>query len=289
MNRIYIKIIMFILICFNFSLYAVEKEKTYTSIETLIKNHSVSAKIIGLGGHSEECTEFQIQSLKKDTLYILIEPGRRLVSDDSTFQDILIIKKYEITLPPLASIILNGYGFCCQSSNSSPKKNALFKIGFMAPKTWVELAEYVNENNFPSSAIQNAVWVMSNNHPISSVHHENPEIVLPLKQKLAKLKKEELPWYSLTFVSDTSRLFTGEAEELFGKITYRVKNQSIISINIRNSEGKVVSTLVENVARGPGEYFVNIKIPVKNWTKGKYSVYIIEDYSNINTKKDFNL
>jgi len=267
---------------------SVEKNK-FISVETHLKNHNINTEIIGSGGYQEECIDFSIKNLKNDTLFILIEPGRRLISYDSIFQDILILKKYEITLPPLASIILKGYGFCCQSSNKSPIKGAKFNIGFMAPKNWIKLAEFIDKNNFPADAIQHAVWVMSNNHPISSIHNEKPELVFELKKLVAELKKIELPWYSLTFKKDTSQLFSNIPEKLWGTINYRVKHQTIISINIRDKNDKIIVTLVERVAKGPGEYSIQINIPVINWKKGKYSVNIIEDYSNINTKKVFKL
>ncbi len=264
-------------------------ESKYISIETHLKNHSLSTHIIGTGGHQEECIDFNIKNLKKDTLFILIEPGRRLVSLDSTLQDILIIKKYEIILPPLVSIIIKGYGFCCQSSNRSPRINSKFNIGFMASETWIRLAEFVDKHHFPANAVQHAVWVMSNNHPISSIHNEKPEIVFELKKFVAELKKQELPWYSLTFKQDTSQLFSNVPEKLWGTINYRVKHQTIISINIRNSKGEIVTTLVERVAKSPGNYSAAINLPVKNWPKGNYTINIIEAYSNINTKKNFKL
>ena len=282
-------IIVSILIVSVNSLYANAHNKKYISVETHLKNHAISTKILGSGGYSEDCIDFNIKNLKSDTLFILIEPGRRLVSLDSSFQDILILKTYEITLPPLASIILKGYGFCCQSSNSSPGIGSKFNIGFMAPKTWVRLAEFIDKNNFPANAVQHAVWVISNNHPISSIHNSKPETVFALKKFVAELKQQELPWYSLTFKNDTSQLFSNVPEKLWGTINYRVKHQTIISVNIRNSKGVVVSTIVERVAKSPGNHSVRINMPVINWPKGDYSVFIIEDYSNINTKKNFKL
>ena len=282
-------IIVSILIVSVNSLYANAHNKKYISVETHLKNHAISTKILGSGGYSEDCIDFNIKNLKSDTLFILIEPGRRLVSLDSSFQDILILKTYEITLPPLASIILKGYGFCCQSSNSSPGIGSKFNIGFMAPNTWVHFAEFIDKHNFPANAVQHAVWVLSNNHPVSSIHNSKPETIFALKKFVAELKNLELPWYSLTFKNDTSQLFSNVPEKLWGTINYRVKHQTIISVNIRNSKGVVVSTIVERVAKSPGNHSVRINMPVINWPKGDYSVFIIEDYSNINTKKNFKL
>ncbi len=284
------KKILFISFLFFFIQTTFAKDKIkYISIEKYIKDNSINTKITGVGGYSEECLNFEIENLKPDTLFILLEPGRRIVSYDSTIQDILILKTVEITLPPLASIILKGYGFCCQSSNSSPSFGSKFNIGFMAPKTWVEFAEFADKSNFPADALQNAVWVLSNNHPLSSIHNEKPELVFELKKIVAKLTKQEIPWYSLTFEKDTANLFSNKPERIFGKIDYYVKHNSVISINIRDAEGNVVATLIKKLAQNPGEYYYNLNLSVKGWKKGKYTINIIRNYSNIIAKKEFSL
>lgn len=261
----------------------------FISIEKHINNNNISTSITGIGGYTEECLNFEIKNLKIDTLFILLEPGRRIVSADSTIQDILILKEVKITLPPLASIIVKGYGFCCQSSNSAPRFGSKFNIGFMAPKTWITFANFIDANNFTPDAIQNAVWVLSNNHPISSIHNDKPELVLELRKVVAKIKKQELPWYSLTFEKDTSNLFSNKPERIFGKIDYYIKHNTIVSINIRDDKGNVITTLIEKLALNPGEYYYKLNFPVSNLKKGEYSINVIENFSNINTTKKFKL
>ncbi len=274
---------------FSFSEATIVKKSKFISIENHLKSGNITLKINSKGKYSGESIKMQIKNIKPDTLYILAEPGRRLISYDSTFQDILILKKYEIVLPPLAYTEISVYGFCCQSSNAAPKLNSKFNIGFMAPKPWIKLAEFVDKNNFPDYAVQNAVWVLSDNHPISSIHNEKPDIVYPLKKLVAELTNQELPWYSLTFKQDTSVLFTGIPEKIYGQFSYTLKHNTVISINIRNSDGTVITNLIDRIAKGPGTYTYYLKLPVINWQKGDYSVYVIENYSNVNTVKKFKL
>jgi len=282
--------VLIIILSFFFFQFAFAKNKVkYISIEKHIKNNSINTKITGVGGYSEECLNFEIENLKPDTLFILLEPGRRIVSHDSTIQDILILKTVEITLPPLVSVIIKGYGFCCQSSNSGPSFGAKFNIGFMAPKNWIEFAVFADKSNFPPDALQNAVWVLSNNHPLSSIHNEKPELVFELKKIVAKLTNQKIPWYSLTFEKDTANLFSNKAEKIFGKIDYYVKHNSVISINIRDEKGNIVATLIERLAQNPGEYYYNLNFPVKGWKKGKYTINIIRNFSNTLIKKEFTL
>ena len=259
----------------------------YISIEKLTQSGLLKTEVKGLGGHQENCIEFSLKNLTNDSLFVLVEPGRRLTADDSVYQDIFIVKKNLIALSPLESKTVSGYGFCCQSNDHSPAKDSKFSLGFMAPKDWIKLATVIDENKFPVGAIQSAVWTVSNNHPLSSIYDENMESISLLRKTVAEIKGIEIPWYSLTFVKDTARLFSGKPERVFGDLDYYINSNSSITINIRDKKGILVKTLVKDDSKGPGKYQYKLNLLVKGWPKGEYTVYVFQDFSNLNLKKTF--
>jgi hypothetical protein len=261
----------------------------FISIEKLIKNNAVKGEIKGLGGYQEYCIGIDITNNTADTLPVLIEPGRRLVSDDSTEQDILLVKEIRTRLLPYENKKLKGYGFCCEASMHAPGLRSGFSVGYMAPKPWIQLAEVINNNNFPPEAIQNAVWVFSNDHPISSIYGDKAESIDLLRRTVSSIKGIELPWYSIAYEKDTAMLFSGRAERLWGTLEYHLKTNAIITINVRNKSGAIVAILMKAMAHNPGPYLFDVDLPVKNWQKGDYEVSIYEDYSNLNLRKKFTL
>ena len=261
----------------------------YISIEKLIKNRSIQEQITGLGGYQENCISFDLKNTTSDTLHVWIETGRRLISGDSTLQDIFLVKEIKTNIPPYESKKLLGYGFCCEATMHAPYPKSVFSIGTMAPAPWVKLAELINQNNFPTDAIQNAVWVFSNNHPLSSVTDNNTPAIKLLRSTIASLKGIELPWYSISYEKDTSTLFTGRAEKLWGTLEYSLKSNAIVTINVRNQNGILMATLMKAMAHNPGKYLFDVDLPVKNWKKGDYEINIYEDYSNLNLTKKFKL
>lgn len=265
------------------------KKEIFVSIEKLIKENKLEAKINGIGGHTEECVAFDLKNLTADTLYIHLEAGRRLTSIESETQDIFVVKNKAIRLEPHQEKTIIGYGFCCQSSNSSPSIKSEFNIGLMTPPEWLKLAEVIDENNFPSEAIQSAVWVLSNNHKLSSVHHEDLEKIQLLRQTLADIKGIILPWYTLTYQKDTAQLFTDKPDKLISDISYYLKTNSSVHINIRNAQGNLVYTVAKRINPGRGQHSFHLRLPVNNWPKGEYALYIYEDDNNLNTKKIFEL
>ncbi len=274
-------------IFFNTSFLFSNKLK-YKSIDEFVKKEKIKIKIFGIGGYQGNCIKFDISNKTSDTLFIRIEPGRKLISEDTTIQDILIIKEQLITLLPKASLIRDGYGFCCESSMSSPYKNSKFDIGVMSSQNIVKLAEFLNENRFPISAMQSAIWVFSNNHQISSIIDDDEKKVRPLKEFVANLLGIEIPWYSITYAKDTARVFSDKALLIYGIMKFKIQNNCIVTITVRDNNGMLVETIAEELSYGPGNYFYNVNLNINNWLKGKYTIFIHDD-SKLNTKADFEI
>ncbi len=262
--------------------------KEYVSIEKLLNEHKISLDIKGTGGHQENCIAIDIKNLTKDTIYLLIEQGRRFVSGDSDLQDILLVRKHEFAAPPLATIQRIGYGFCCEASMRSPGAGSLFKIGFMAPKEWIKVLDVINTYDFEAGAIQSAVWVLSDNHDISSVYSKNEENMKRLRTILAKVKGIEIPWYSVSYKQDTALVFTNQHLKVWGDIDYQIKHNSMVSVVVRSLDGMVMETLIEDMPVNPGFYTYKMELPIHNWPKGEYEINIL-DNSNLLIKKKFKL
>lgn len=275
--------------CFSWIVPEPEINDKFISIEKLAGDHRLKVDIEGLGGHQQECVEFDLKNLTADTLFVQIEPGRRLHSEDTTAQDILIVKRKNVTLVPYASVRVNGYGFCCKSHHHSPSAKSKFTVGSMAPATWQRLAQVIDANSFPAPAIQAAVWSLSNDHPLSAIDAKDPASVDLLKRTVASIKGIEVPWYTLRFEEDASSLFSGRHSLLTGELSYSINGNTMVSIVVKNQSGQLVKTLVKGDPQSSGEHIFDLKLVVANWPKGDYTICIYEDYSNLKKKMGFTL
>lgn len=266
-------------------------KKEFISIEKLVKNGELNVSIKSLGGHQQECVEFTIKNLTGDTVFARIEPGRRLHCEDTTMQDIFIVKHKNIVLPPNEDLVVNGYGFCCKSHHHSPKKETAFTIGAMAPEGWQKLAKVIDENNFPVKAIQDAVWCLSNDHEISAITDKNPNSVELLRRTVAGIKGMEVPWYTIIYAEaeTENQLFSNEHEKVTGQIKYHTNGNAIISVVVKDAKGQALQTLVKAASKSSGSYTYDLNLNVAGWPKGEYGIYIYEDYSNLNKKTTFKL
>jgi hypothetical protein len=270
-------------ICYAFVVPPPEAKHTFFSIEKLLKEDKLKVSIKGLGGHQQECVEFDLKNLSGDTLFLQIEPGRRLHSEDTTAQDILIVKTKQVILPPHAATTVNGFGFCCKSHHHSPAAKSVFKIGTMAPESWQKVARAIDQKSFDTESIQAAVWSMSNDHPLSAIPNHD------LRKIVADIKGIEAPWYTVGFAESADQLFSGKHQLFTGDLKYSVSSNTMISMLVKNETGQTVKTLLKAEAKGAGEYESKLNFSVAGWPKGKYQIYVYENFSNLNKKVGFEL
>lgn len=247
------------------------------NIEDAINNNYVSANITGLGGYRGYCILLQVSNLLNVDTTIYIEAGRRLNSIDSTVQDILITKEVKLFVKAGEQKNINLFGFCCQATNHAPSQNEKFDVGHLADSNLVKLAKFLNSNNYDNDIIQNAVWVISNNHPIYSVGSSNSTIrkkINNLYNTLASIKHLpiEYTWYSLTYKTDTAILFTGIPDSLYGDFDYQLWNNSNVSITMNDSTGHVVKRFMANKPHNPDKYNYEVRTSVFGFPKGKYTI-----------------
>jgi hypothetical protein len=276
---IYLTILISVVVFTGFISVKSSKEKKLTLGDGL-KSGMFKASVKGKGGHTGDCILMNIVNTSSLDTTIYIEAGRRLNSVDSTVQDILIVKEIPLLVRAGEEKNINIFGFCCQATNHSPSKDEDFEIGEMADSNLVKLAVFLSKNTFDESIMQNAVWVVSNNHPLSSVGSSNANKRKELKKLhnlLAAIKNLPLDfsWYSLTFKTDTARLFSGVPDSLYGDIDYSLWNAVPASLLITDDRGHVVHRFFTEKIHNPNNYSYEVKLSVDGWPKGKYYLRLV--------------
>lgn len=288
--RIYTAII-FLTVIFQLSGISQNKSEKYIPIGEAIQQKNISLKLKSLGGHSGECIQLEIINKSKDSLYVFIEPGRRLIAGDSTKQDIFIVRKDLLALQAFEKKTIPLYGFCCESNNGSPYENMKYSIGFMAPKKWVELANFIDSNKFDKGIVQSAVWVLSNNHSLSSVYSSDKEGTMKLRKKLSQLTGQAIPWFNTNYENstDSNTVFSGRQNKVSGLVDFYVKNTTQLSIRVINEKGIQIKLLEPPAPYNPGAYSYFMDLDVSGWPKGQYYLCVYEDGLVMTVKKPFTL
>lgn len=294
-KNIYSVSALLILILLSAFTYVSQKKtegKKSISIEKAIKEGVVSAEFKGSGIYSGESINLELKNLLPVDTLIKIEAGRRLTSDDSTLQDILIVKELDLFLAANEIKKLKLFGFCCQAHNGAPGYTD-FKVGYMADSAFIILAKYLSETNLPLTVMQNAIWVMSDNNPLNSIHNDNEKDKDKMKglfQLIAGLKGIDyvFPWYTLKYKTDTTRVFSGKPNRMFAEFDYYLSNNSTVDLFIKDANDQLIKKMFVNRPHHRGEYSYRFTLDVADMPKGKYYLRLYAD-NQLKLEKMFEL
>lgn len=268
---------------FGFIYLTVHAKRTPVSIEKAVKTGIVKLEAKGKGGHSGNCVQMKITNKGNDSLYVLLEAGRRLNSVNDEEQDILVTKELIVRLRANETRNVQVIGYCCQASNHSPKQESKFSVGKMADSSLVALAKFCNENKFSEGDVQSSVWCLSDNHSVAGIPGSNEK----LRKFVAGIKKEEIPWYQKDYeAASGQRTFSDRANKISGSISYTTLTDNYMNIQLRDANGHLVQKFTNNKLIPKGNYDYWFELQVTNWPKGKYFIHIYSG-EQLLTKKEF--
>ena len=152
---------------------------------------------------------------------------------------------------------------------------------------------FLSASNLPLDVMQNAVWVLSNNHSISSICNENENDRPKMKELykfIAGIKGLEMkfPWYTLKYKVDTAQLFSNRPAKLFGEFEYSLSDPAHVDLVIRDSHNTLIANLFSNRPQSPDNYNYRFSLDVAKWPKGKYFVILYVD-NQLRVKREFEL
>ncbi|MBA3664541.1 MAG: hypothetical protein H0W61_10080 [Bacteroidetes bacterium] len=283
MNRIII--ITLALVSFN-----AKAKHQKLNLQKAMEQHLVKAKANSLGGYQGYCMNLNLISLSPDSLIVYIEAGRRLNSTDDKNQDILIVKEEIIVLSKLENKWVKVKGYCCQANNHSPSQNAKYDINTLADSSLVTLARYLNAGSFDAHVEQQAIWAISDKKPTANITMRNDSLSLPLRELVATLKGEPLPWYTVisrTYVF-TSGVMENYPQLLRGKLNYSNDRDTYVTLFILDNKGKEVCLLKSQWMKAEVNGNYDLNVPVKSLAKGKYSIGLRTSDKEL-TKREFEI
>ncbi len=260
------------------------------SLQNALDKKLVSAKVHSLGGYQGYCIKMEVKNLSPDSLIILVEAGRRLNSIDEKNQDILVVREQFVMLKKYEDKYIDVKGYCCQANNHSPNAGAKYDVSVLADKTLVLLAHYLNVNTFANEVEQNAIWAISDNKNTANVTAANDTLILPLRNLVATIKGEPIPWY--TFATKTVNYLGGRMQTfptvLRGKLNFNNGKECYTTLHILNDKGLEVGNIIKQWTLVGNNQTYNLNMPVAGLANGKYTIELKNDEGEL-VKKEFKI
>ena len=249
-----------------------------TDLNSLLRNRQLSMSVTGAGGHAGESVRVQLNNLRSDTLTVRIPAGWRFVSQDSTLQDLLVVEDEVLALAPKAAGTVTCRAFCCEASMGGPDEGSAFTAGIMASEPLQKLARFLNTERFPDSAVQQAVWAVSDGNDISGISSDTDEGTRRLREFVSTLTGRPVPWYTTTYAAPAEgRVFNPAPQHLTGRVEFTQRHAGILSIVVKDARGNTIYVLDEGRDLRQGFYRIQVEVTVHGWEKGRYAICFATD------------
>lgn len=218
--------------------------KTKITLQKSFEQKLIKAKAICTGGLE---LNYIITNLLKDSLVLVLPPGWRFNSNDpkNDYQDILVTKQHILVLKAKETKTFHIKGFCCEYTKSGPVNGIAYTNGKLADSTLVNLARYLAAQKIDENAQQHSVWAISDKQETANITSQQDSLAQALRNYVATLKGEPLPWYTLFKKSGVSRNGTIVNQPICFKtdITYNVTKDCYSYCFIVDEKGNVVSEI----------------------------------------------
>ncbi|OJV27065.1 MAG: hypothetical protein BGO32_11445 [Bacteroidetes bacterium 37-13] len=260
-----------------------------THVVNAIATNLISAEIQGANGaeipnnfrENNYLPKLQMELVNNTNqeLNLEMEEGFLMEPTEKGYQVLLMTQPLIVKLKPKSKEKQFIYAMCAQLSMSSPSSKIKYKVGKKSSGALFELAQYIAKNRCQSFAAQEAVWSLTDNSPILSIHSENLNIQNGLQAFVANLKgvnleqlKKENAYNNLAQIM---AVYNGK--QFDRNIVFNTDTAHIISVGYYSQSGELLKPIIEDVLVKDGAHSIRYNPFPLSLTNKRYSVRMIKD------------
>jgi len=248
-------------------------------LASVLENNWITLKVTGNENstHYTKPIRATFTNTSKNPLRFSIPNGQIFRAEDSTVQDIVIVKEELIALKVQETKELPLYGMCIESSNSGNNLETLFYVDGLAEEKLLKLTEEIQKRRSYNTLGQYAVWTLTDGNDLNSISGFDAEEALHLKTFVAGLMGVPVPEYDPTDYAtnyENDGLIQRAAESRF-KFTF--SEDSAVTIAMFDEDNIVVRELYNNPNVTSGYHEMEFKFDVSVYQNKAYYIRMIVD------------
>lgn len=186
-------IVLFIVFCNSAS--------AVITIKTTLKRGMFTKRIIvnaiSNGGYRDKCLKLNITNPNSDTaVSVFIDPAMIFGPDQPGYQNLVALGNETIAVAPSATVSIDLQAYCGISYAHSPAANVSYKFLKQGDSIMIKTMTFIKQHNISNYIAQSAVWMFTNEHPLSRVYSRqdpaNSELLVKYTAGLKKIKVPEM-------------------------------------------------------------------------------------------------
>lgn len=213
------------------------------NIEEAFKKGLIKYDITGTTqGNTGACIAVNITNQSSEIVNLEIETGRVLESSDTTYQDMIVTKRYFVRLQPKQKTSQSIYALCSKPDRSTPNANINFAHGKMATGPLLAMAKFVETKQLQNGEGQTLIWSIVRGNDVFYECDYTPQMYTSLKNFFAaerSIKFENCNSVNKPAASSTVRT----VRRFKGSFSFSIPQPSDIELSLYDDEGNKVKVL----------------------------------------------
>ena len=266
-------------------------QKQYT-LEELQAHPDFEVSVEANGAYSGNSIVLRIISDHRKNIEVFIPAGTVFFTSDEHDQILIIVEDELLAVTKKKTRRKTLDGFCTEASDGIPGDE--MAMDFMPTKRekLQQLATFINtQKGLDEHVIQEAVWCVSDNHPVSYIYSDEPEKSMALTKFVAELTGQEEPWHFVKRRHTASGGYIRSAP-LFvsGRVEFATTQPTTLKSKIIDADGNlVVDNPESNTIPKTRSARLNFKLTVAGWESGTYYVVYYDQDEKVLLKKAFEI
>jgi hypothetical protein len=253
------------------------KTPIYT-LEEALKKGLVEMQSLQMDADDE--LHLQVRNLtKRKDFKVRFTSGLQFSSQDTSEQDQVLL--YNRTFLVKAGKQINpGFAtFCTQASKRGAGSGSTFLLKEKPSAELSQLAQYLSKYRDSEHTLQSAVWIISDDHDLRGLHHDDPQKRLALLKYMSQLTGKPIPGYTVRYEMPRAGevAFSAKAISIHSEHKFRLEEDAKISCSIFNEAGEEVQKVFENMQQRRGYNRFGVTLEAKDLPKGKYVSRVFKD------------
>jgi hypothetical protein len=214
------------------------------SLSQALKGNIVKCSFEGNSNSTHYLNPLQVSLVSNENKFhtIVIETGQQFESSDSSLQNLVIVKRELITLPPYQKKTSLLSAMCVELHNGSPQSKIAYAEGKMSTGFLLELAKLIDKQKYFDLAAQQAIWCLTDKSSIETIDGFDSAEVRALQQLVSKATGQPMP----KIIAGKSYRQPVIVDSLEGSFTYQVREPSVVLIAMFDKTNRVVRELYRN-------------------------------------------
>ncbi len=246
-----------------------------------IKDNSVKLDAINFeGGYSGKTTKLVISNTTKSVLQIKVNMGVILSPDDTTCQPLVLAGEEILVVMPSKVGEVNVETFCGNAPYHCPSKNLHYSFSHVGSDTLVKILRFIKTNMLYGNLGQSAVWVITNNSPLSDIYDYEKEVIArQLVELISKTTGRPLPeYYTLHNMEQIpgAPAYVPKVLKIIANFEVRLETPKIMTLGIYNDKGEMIKKVFENQEFAALGHRFGVEFESADVPAGKYFIRLKE-------------